>query len=311
MKSIVRIFARLYPASWRARYMHRIALLLTLVCCCQAGLGQSAPGRSPTQTQDAAPAIPELEVVAIRPIKDGLAMRTFNILENGVSFRGISTKDLLQRGFGVEQDRIIGIPGWADSDRYDFQARVDDASKLKWRMLSRTQQMSALLPILRNRFSLKFHHETRTLPVWALVVGKGGPKLHAARPGDTYENGLKGPDGPMGPRAFRMSEQGELTAQATSIPEFIWFLGRQIPGATPPDGATIADKTGLTGRYDITLRFAPENYVSPMKPDSGTVNPSGPSIFTALQEQLGLKLETQKVPTDVIVIDHIDRPSEN
>jgi uncharacterized protein (TIGR03435 family) len=251
--------------------------------------------------------------VSIRAIKEGLGMRSFNILENGVSFRGISTKQLLQRAFGVEQDRLFGIPGWADSDRYDFQARVDDASESRWRMLSRDQKMSTLTPILMNRFNLRYHHETRTIPVWVLVVAKGGPKLWAAKPGDTYPNGLKGPDGPMGAGAFRMSEQGELTAQAESIAEFIWFLGRQIPGATPPEGATIVDKTGLTGRYDITLRFSPENYVAPMKPagETGSPTPAGPSIFTALQEQLGLKLETQKVPTDVIVIDHIDRPSEN
>jgi uncharacterized protein (TIGR03435 family) len=291
----------------------RIASLLALVLCSRIGLAQAARGNAPTQIQDVSPAVPELEVVSIRPGKVGLAMRSFNFLQNGVSFRGITTKMLIQYAFVVNPDRILGIPRWADSEEYDFEARVNDASEFKWRMLPINQQRLAILPILRNRFNLRYHHETKTLPVWALVVAKGGPKLHKATPGDPYTNGLKGPDGPLGAGAFRMSEPGQLTAQATTIEGFLWVLGNQLPGATPPDSATIVDKTGLTGRYDITLRFTPENSFASMNPGSetGAPAPSSPSLFTALQEQLGLKLESQKVPTDVIVIDHIDRPSEN
>jgi uncharacterized protein (TIGR03435 family) len=211
-------------------------------------------------------------------------MRSFNFLQNGVSFRGISTKMLLKYAFVVEPDRIPGVPGWADSEEYDLQARVDDASELRWRMLPMSKQRLAILPILESRFNLRYHHETRTLPVWVLVVAKGGPRLHKATPGGTYQYGLKGPDGPLGARAFRMSEQGELTAQATTIAEFLWSLGNQLPGVTPPDSATIVDKTGFTGRYDITLRFTPENNPAPIRPAGETAGPapSGPSIFTAL-----------------------------
>jgi uncharacterized protein (TIGR03435 family) len=171
----------------------------------------------------------------------------------------------------------------------------------------------ALIPILRNRFNLKFHHETRLLPVWVLLVAKGGPKLQEARPGDTYPNGLKGQDGPMGAGGFTMTAQGELTAQGISIEKLIFMLSTAIPGQSMFEKATIVDETGLTGKYDLTLRFTLENAFAPVKPggEAGDSATSGPSLFTALQEQLGLKLESHKVPTDVIVIDHIDRPSEN
>lgn len=169
--------------------------------------------------------------------------------------------------------------------------------------------------LLADRFKLKVSHSTRELPVYALVVAKTGPKLHDAKPGDTYPNGIKGPDGrPVGGAGMMRMRPGQLIGQGFSIASLAGLLSQQL-------GRTVMDQTGLKGNYDFTLQWTSDQRpvampAGPVGVSSGAdgVPPSdssGPSIFTALQEQLGLKLESTKGPVDIIVIDHIERPSEN
>jgi uncharacterized protein (TIGR03435 family) len=167
--------------------------------------------------------------------------------------------------------------------------------------------------LLADRFKLTMHHETRELPEYVLVVAKNGPKIHEATPGDTYSNGLKLRDGtPGGPGLVQMSP-GHVAAQATTMDFFIHVLQQQL-------GTTVVDQTGLTGKYDIILDWTPEpNQVPGGVPSAAQQGPGaapvpdspGPSVFTAIEEQLGLKLESQKGPVDVLVIDHVEPPSEN
>jgi uncharacterized protein (TIGR03435 family) len=158
---------------------------------------------------------------------------------------------------------------------------------------------------------LKLHRESKELPIFALVITKNGLKLHEAKPGDDYVNGFKGPEGRSG-AGMMLMQPGKFTGQAVPIANLVQILAQQRLGRT------IIDKTALTGKYDFVLQWSPDPGTSPMPGgapgDAGGPPPadaSGPSLFTALQEQLGLKLESQKGPVEMIVIDHAEKPSAN
>jgi uncharacterized protein (TIGR03435 family) len=148
--------------------------------------------------------------------------------------------------------------------------------------------------LFEDRLKLKVHFETREMPIFALVVAKGGLKMHEAKPGDTYANGLKGPDGKAFGGGSSMVGSGKMTAQGMSMDS----LAAQLSGTT---SHVVENKTGLTGVYDFTLQYADSD-----RPSSDS---TAPSIYTALEEQLGLKLESTKGPVQVLVIDHVERPT--
>jgi bla regulator protein blaR1 len=259
------------------------------------------------RAQDAPVDIPKFDVVSIKPNKSGEMRIMMRFTPDGLSMEGVTPQLMLTQAFSVEDDRVVGAPAWVKSDRFDIQAKVapEDAPQLD--KLKREHRMEMLEPLLEDRFNLKFHHETRDMPVYMLVLAKGGPKLKQAEP-----------DGGGGQRmpGMRMSI-GNLEAKGAPIDMLTHVLSGQV-------GRTVIDKTGLTGRYDFSLHFTPQNMPPQMGPGPGPgpdgsragadVAPpdgSGPDIFTAIQEQLGLKLVAEKGPVDVIVIDHIDKPSEN
>jgi uncharacterized protein (TIGR03435 family) len=194
----------------------------------------------------------------------------------------------------------FGGPAWLESDPYDLEAKPDSATaeqllklppKQRWPVQQRMQQA-----LFEDRLKLKVHFETRQVPTFALVVAKGGLKMQEAKASGTYANGLKGPDGKaFGGGSFMVGE-GKMTAQAISMDSLAGQLGATTDHV-------VENKTGLTGVYDFTLQYADSDQPSS---DSTT-----PSIYTALQEQLGLKLESTKGPVQVLVIDHAERPAEN
>lgn len=278
-----------------------VALLLA------AGLVHVAQIRAQAQAADASASIPRFEVSSIKPTGPDEVGSMLKLTPDGIVMTGVPVQMLLRQGFGVEDDRIIGVSGWVRSDRFDIQAKVDaeDAPKLKG--LTIEQRAMMLPPLLEDRFKLKFHHLTRELPTYALVVAKSGPKLKEPKPEDTALNGGRGWHGmSMG--------RGKFEGKGAPIKFLIGPLSQQV-------GHTIVDKTGLIGNYDFTLKWTPDDAVPAMAgagpggPSVGGEAPAheavGPSLFTALEEQLGLKLESQKGPMDVIVIDHIEKPSEN
>jgi bla regulator protein BlaR1 len=264
------------------------------------------------RAQDAPADIPKFDVVSIKPNKSGEMRIMMRFLPDGITMEGVPAQLMLTQAFNVEEDRIIGAPGWVKTDRYDIQAKVAPEDALKLDKLKREERMSMLQPLLAERFNLKFHHETREMPVYVLVVAKGGPKLkEAAAPTASATSG-----GP--PRRGMMMGIGTLEANGAQIDMLAHALSGQV-------GRTVIDKTGLTGNYDFNLHFTPEQMPPRMGPGPGPgpdggrpgadapppPDVTGPDIFTAVQEQLGLKLESEKGPVDVIVIDHIDKPSEN
>ena len=226
-------------------------------------------------------------------------------------------KMLIRESFGMEDDRILGEPGWV-KNRYDIEAKVDpdDAPRLK--NLKMEQRRGMLLPLLEDRFNLKYHHETRELPMYALVVAKGGLKMKASAPDDPpkADGAPKPEDGEakdkprMGGHSLMMNGRGHLESTGTTTEMLSHILAQQL-------GRTVVNKTGLTGNYDYTLQWTPDDVGTPMGgdagPGKGDISPDagGPTLLTALEEQLGLKLESSKGMVDVIVIDRIDLPSGN
>jgi bla regulator protein blaR1 len=281
----------------------------------------------PSQNQNASPAptptAPALafDVVSIKPVKSdngGMSRTRFMMTPDGLEFSNVTVRNLIRMAYGVEDHQITGAPGGLDSDRYNVETKLEPSVMEAFRKLSPDDQgiaqQNMMQAILADRFQLKIHRDSKELPVYALVVAKNGPKLHEAKPGDTYPNGIKRPDGTrLGGGSIRVG-RGELTAQGLPMASIAMSLSRQV-------GRTVRDKTGLTGIYDFTLHWTPEEGTAPMMgtPAGGPQGPnsatppdsSGPSIFTAIQEQLGLKLESQKGPVEMIVIDHVEKPSEN
>jgi bla regulator protein blaR1 len=277
------------------------------------GLMQEPQKQAASPVAGAASKVPAFEVASIKPNKSGTGMTMLRTTPVGFSASNVSLKALIQQAYGVEEDQILGAPSWLGSERYDMEAKVASSDTDALHDLNPDQRRLMLQPLLADRFQLKVHTELRDLPVLALVVAKGGPKLHEAKPGDTYPNGLKGFDGEGGPGMMLM-RPGQLTAQGLDLSSVAKLLSQQL-------GRTVQDKTGLTGKYDFTLQWKPDRDPSPMPgapppgqqgPDA-TLSPdsSEASIFTAVQEQLGLKLESRKAPVEVLVIDHVEAPSEN
>lgn len=294
-----------------------IALAAPLI----AGLAWAGQQPAQQNTAGAAP-LPQFDVISIKPHKDeGMNMRiAFMFTPDGASMDGMPLDELLRSAFGLSRDRIVNEPEWAKSSRFDIEAKVapEDAPKLK--DLKPDQRRAMMLPVLQDRFGLKFHHETKEMEVYTLVVTKGGPKLKEATP-EELSGGAPPSDKPGAPPAprkgqfmMRAESQGfTLQATASDMAGLVRMLSQQI-------GSTVVDKTGLTGEYDYTLSFTPDDANMQMlgapkgpAPDGGgqTQEPVGPSIFAALQEQLGLKLVPEKQQVDVIVIDHIEQPSAN
>jgi uncharacterized protein (TIGR03435 family) len=230
---------------------------------------------------------------------------------------GISLKGLIQYAYNLKmEDQISGVTGPVSNARFDIEAKIDEDTVAALKKLSNdegnAQRRLLMQAMLADRFKLKVHHETKELPIYSLVVAKGGSKLKDADPNDTYANGIKGPDGVAHAGVMRMSN-GTLTAQGIPISNLVNNLSLQLH-------RQVVDKTELTGKYDITLKWTPDDNHGAAGPadNHGAATPadvstadSGPSIFTALQEQLGLKLEPTKGPVETIVVDHVEMPSEN
>ena len=282
--------------------------------------GQVAATTNNTPPTPAATAnVPKYDVASIKPYKADDGRVRIMLTPDGVSLQGVPMRLLLPQAFGVEEDRILGEPAWVRSNRYNIEAKVEPDNAPRLKDLKVEQRNAMMLQLLVDRFNLKYHYEKRELPMYALVVAKDGLKMkqtkpdqddpgaNTPRPGDAPGPGDGRP--PQGRRMMTMNP-GHLESTGTSIDMLTHVLSRQL-------GRTVVDKTGLTGEYDFTLDYTPDNMPmpphgapeggpKPEQPDQG-----GPSIFTAVEEQLGLKLEATKGMVDVIVIDHIDLPTEN
>ena len=284
--------------------------LLAVALPTSFGLFHAASFAVLAQAKDAPADLPHYEVSTVKPNQADDGRFGTMIRPDGIEMNGVPVQMVLRQAFSVGDDRIIGAPSWVYTQRWDIQAKVSPEEAPKLAKLKHSERMMMLQPLLADRFGMKFHHETRELPVYELVIAKGGSKLKESE----VEAG-PGSD-PKAPHSRLTFGMGNIEGQRFSIDNLADALSNAV-------GRTILDKTGLTERYDFTLHFNPEN-MPPMgaAPGTGPDGPhagggpqqpdsSDPDIFTAVQEQLGLKLVSAKGPVDVIVIDHIDKPSPN
>ena len=270
----------------------------------------------------------QFEVASVKPNHSGdRRMSIMNRPGGRFVTENVTLKQLVTFAYGVHDYQVSGLPGWADSDRFDINAKAENVSPEEALPMTkmpsdteveeRQKKLQAMLQnLLAERFGLKVHRETREMPVYALVIAKGGSKLvEAKEDAPPLVGGPKdrGPGGPP-PLPFRAPlmrmGRGELVGQELRIAEILRWLSTVT-------GRAVIDKTGLSGKYDITLKWTPDEPQSGIARDGGNEAPrpeaadSAPSLFTALQEQLGLKLESQKGPVEQIVIDHIEKLTEN
>jgi uncharacterized protein (TIGR03435 family) len=277
-------------------------------------LTSTVRGRVHSQARDATANPLTYEIVSIRPSAPNSDPNSGGTeeLADGYKATNVTLLTLIRRAYGIDvKSQILGTPGWLSSDAYDIQAKMessvaDDLRKLSplERTYARQQMLRALLA---DRFKLVVHRENRELPVYMLVVAKNGLRLHESTPERT-PNEIHDSSLDSGRRG------GKITAPCTTTQSLAGLLSIAL-------NRTVLDKTGLTAKYDIALQWSveQEQAAAPRLLDGAQAGTGGasmpdaswPSIFTAIQEQLGLKLEPGKGPVKVVVIDHVERPSGN
>ena len=250
------------------------------------------------------------DAVSIKPNTSGSGNISISMTGDRYLCTNNTLKGLLMYAYDLKtEEAISGLPKWADSASYDIDAKMDAetvaALKKMTRPESSEQKRLMMQGVLADRFGLKLHHETRDLPIYALVVAKGGPKLQASASIEPEPAGEKRPEGsPRGSGSMSI-HNGDMTATGIPLSNLAANLSMQLH-------REVRDRTGLTGNYDFKLSWSREELDGrPQDAAASGAAPAAPSIFTALQEQLGLKLDSTKGPVDTIVVDHIDPPTEN
>jgi uncharacterized protein (TIGR03435 family) len=274
-----------------------LAVVLIALTSPPAFTQSTQPAASAPQAADASAKVPEFDVISIRPDKN------LSQIENGIETTHTFSRDtpdgfsasnyyLKSLIYGLKQFyQIVGGPGWIDSEGFDIEAKVVVAGGSTPQPLTRELRKQMLRSLLADRFKLAVHNETRELSVYELVVARNGPKFQPANPGEKFNEST--------------NFSGMLTMLTLQTAQISVLTGELSSRLSCP----VLDKTGLTGKYDIKLEWARDT--GPSVGNATADNASGPSIFTAVQEQLGLKLQPAKAPVDVIVIDHVEHPSEN
>jgi uncharacterized protein (TIGR03435 family) len=246
---------------------------------------------------------PAFEVASVKPSNTGDGPY-IQVLPGRLLASYSSLRDLIEFAYRVRTDQIAEGPSWIVSDHYGIEAKAAGNPP-------GAQIAGAMLQgLLEDRFKLALHRETRQLPVYELTVVKNGLKLQPAKEGTCM---VFSPDSPplpatpdtprlpfCGPRTGRNGLNWELSGQGVSMDALAGILSFQL-------NRTVLDKTGLTGSYDMHLQWA----VDPLTSGTASDDLPGPSLSTALREQLGLRMESAKGPVEVLVIDHAERLSHN
>jgi uncharacterized protein (TIGR03435 family) len=262
---------------------------------------------------------PSFAVATIKP------NRTGNNGGGGMFFPGgryeainLTVKDLIRVAYGIpysSRDQISGGPVWIKSARFDVEAKAEQPLSAEVGNIPNHDRLM-LQTLLASRFKLRIHHEAKELPIYALIVAKNGPKLMTSLEQPTSSSD-KNPDVVFGAklpppqneswRGTRLQKRGQIKAMRATTGMLVTFLQDQ------PEigGRLVIDKTGLAGSYDFMLKWTPEVGMSGAGDAGASPDASGPSLFTALQEELGLKLDATKGWVDTIVVDSVEMPSEN
>jgi uncharacterized protein (TIGR03435 family) len=253
--------------------------------------------------QSPAPAVPRFEVASIkRNVSTDAA--GYVRLEEGARFNAVnaSLALIIRQAYGVQPFQVLNLPDWVSTERYDIRAKAPDGVEV-------FPNMAPLLrALLQERFNFLARTQQRELPVYDLVLARSdrrlGPKVTRA----SFDCGARTtgtpPNGPSGEELCGLTGgPGRITMRGYSMTRFGQSLINQVQ-------RVVVDKTGLTGPWNLEVVFTPEQ---PAALNGGVVppNPDGPSLFTAVQEQLGLKLEASRGLVDVLVVDRIEPPTED
>jgi uncharacterized protein (TIGR03435 family) len=239
---------------------------------------------------------PTLEVATIKPSQPNRPGKLFTF--QGAQFKTFNTNmnDLIALAYGVHSKQIINAPPWFGTELFDVDGKPDVPGR------PNLKQMGSLIQkLLADRFALKFHHEQRELSVYAIRLASGGPKMSVSTAGPNDGSGF-------GLRGF-----GDLVVRNMTMATFATWMQSGVMDKP------VVDETELKDRYDFNLKWTPDDSQfgqfrgtnGPITPPAGDNPNAPPGLYTAVQEQLGLKIESTKAPDDVIVIDHLDHPSPN
>jgi uncharacterized protein (TIGR03435 family) len=250
---------------------------------------------------------PAFEVASVKLNKSGTTQANAGMLPNGVNFINLPLRGIIQIAFGVNQPwKLVGIPDWAATERYDITARAAGP-------VTQEERRLMLQALLADRLKLVARVEKREVSILAITLarndGKLGKNLVESK-GCISPRDAVGRGAPAGAETRVCGPQpgggGRLFWVGTTIPQFANFLALVL-------GRTVVDKTGLTGSYDIDVTYTPDQPIpAGVNLPGPPPDPNGPSIYTAFREQLGLKLDSQKDQEEVLVIDRVERqPSEN
>lgn len=290
-----------------ARSRTSVALLVVLALAPALGAQIVVPGKGETPAA--------FEVATVKPSSKDLG-RSFHVHmwwdDNSYRTENTTLRDLIRTAFNVGSNgQLMGGPDALLDSRFDLSAKIGDDDYARLQKLSNDARDRAvhlmLQALLADRFGLKVHTETRELPVFDLVVDKGGSKLQAvadpapAPPGAAADSSAAAK--PSRNVSTRISNhQATMTASDADVESLVAMLNRQ----SELGGRIVIDKTGLAGKYNYSLQWSPQRLNATADADT-----DGPSLFSALKEQLGLKLEPSKGPVDVVIIDAVSAPTAN
>ena len=239
----------------------------------------------------AADANPSFEVATIKPTKPDEQRRAFVVQGHQFKTINLSLINLMTISYGVQEKEIIGAPDWMAAEKFDIEAQPDVPG-----VPNKQQLMTMVQKLLTDRFQLKFHREKREMSAYVLTVGKAGPKMTK---NEAAPNDLPG---------FGFGPVGTLRVIRATMGDFTQFLQSNVLNRP------VVDQTSLQGRWDFVLKWTPDETQFPgqgIKLPASDAADAPPPLFTAIQERLGMKLDAEKTPVEVLVIDHIDHPSAN
>jgi uncharacterized protein (TIGR03435 family) len=242
----------------------------------------------------------QFEVASVKSNNSGSNNFSIRILPGSrLLASNASLGSLITEAWQVRDFQVSGGPTWLYSGRFDIDARGQGS-------LSPDQILQRLQTLLEERFQLKVHRETRELPVYALLIAKYGPKLELSRGSDCFDPhaGIPPPTPASRPCGGFRNASNQMSGAKVPMSHFAANLSKFL-------GRTVVDKTGLDGAYDIDLQWTPDETQAFLPTGPASADSSGPSFFSAVQEQLGLRLESQKGAVEVLVIDRAEKPDAN
>jgi uncharacterized protein (TIGR03435 family) len=250
----------------------------------------------------------QFEVASVKPDHAGAGGSSIRIAPGGrLTASNASLRSLITAAYQVRDFQVVGGPAWIDSDRFDIEAKGQGSAG--------GEQISQMLQaLLAERFQLLIHRETREMPGYVLRVGKNGPKLSAAGESGCFDAGAGVPPPAPQPRQPPFRPCGGFNLARDRMDGAKVTMARLASVLSRVLGRSVVDRTGLDGIYDVSLRWTADEtqgFLAPVEPVAAIADGSGISLFSALSEQLGLRLEAQKGPVEVIAIDRALRPSEN